>query len=86
MGCATPRVCPETLEQVASGLKRCAAGFSAEVCVCWIRGRCYVVCYSWFGDASEKAYCAVVYLVLEVSGDYFPVLLSSKTRVAPLRR
>ena len=39
-----------------------------------------------FGDASEKAYCAVVYLVLEVSGDYFPVLLSSKTRVAPLRR
>ena len=39
-----------------------------------------------FGDASEKAYCAVVYLVLEVSGDFFPVLLSSKTRVAPLTR
>ena len=39
-----------------------------------------------FGDASKKAYCVVVYLVLEVSGDYFPVLLSSKTRVAPLTR
>ena len=39
-----------------------------------------------FGDVSEKAYCAVVYLVLEVSGDFFPVLLSSKTRVAPLTR
>ena len=39
-----------------------------------------------FGDASEKAYCAVVYFVLEVSGDFFPVLLSSKTRVAPLTR
>ena len=39
-----------------------------------------------FGDASEKAYCAVVYLVLEASGDYFPVLLSSNTRVAPLTR
>ena len=39
-----------------------------------------------FGDASEKACCAVVYLVLEESGDLFPVLLSSKTRVAPLTR
>ena len=39
-----------------------------------------------FGNASEKTYCAVVYLVFEVSGDRFPVLLSSKTRVAPLRR
>ena len=37
-----------------------------------------------FGDASEKAYCAVVYLVLEVSSGYHPVLLTSKTRVAPL--
>ena len=40
----------------------------------------------WFGDASEKTYCAVVYLVLEASGDCFPVLPSSKTRVAPLTR
>ena len=39
-----------------------------------------------FGDASDKAYCAVVYLVLEVSGYFFPVLLSSNTRVTPLTR
>ena len=39
-----------------------------------------------FGNASEKTYCAVVCLVFEVSGDYFPVLLSSKTRMSPLRR
>ena len=39
-----------------------------------------------FEDASEKVYCAVVYLVLEANGDFFPVLLSSKTRVAPLTR
>ena len=31
-----------------------------------------------FGDASEKAYCAVVYLVLEASGDYFPVCCQPK--------
>ena len=39
-----------------------------------------------FGDASEKAYCAVVYLVLEVSGNCFAVLWQIKTRVAPLTR
>ena len=38
-----------------------------------------------FADASEKEYSAVVYLVIAVSGNYFPVLWS-KTRVAPLRR
>ncbi|XP_068670918.1 uncharacterized protein [Montipora foliosa] len=39
-----------------------------------------------FGDASEKAYCAVVYLVLETSSGNYPVLLTSKTRVAPLAK
>ena len=28
-----------------------------------------------FGDASEKAYCHVVYLVLEVINGYYPVLV-----------
>ena len=39
-----------------------------------------------FGDASEKAYCAVVYLLLETSSGNYPVLLTSKTRVAPLAK
>ncbi|XP_015761461.1 PREDICTED: uncharacterized protein LOC107340610 [Acropora digitifera] len=39
-----------------------------------------------FGDASAKAYCAVVYVVLETSSGNYPVLLTSKTRVAPLTK
>ena len=31
-----------------------------------------------FGDASEKAYCAVVYLVLEVSDDFFQLCCHPK--------
>ena len=57
---------------------RCVyAGLEEGVTSCAIHG---------FGDSSEKTYCAVVYLVLEASGDYFPVLSSSKTRVAPLTK
>ena len=32
------------------------------------------------GTLQTKAYCAVIYLVLEVSGYFFPVLLSSKNQ------
>lgn len=39
-----------------------------------------------FGDASEKAYYAVVYLVLETSSENYPMLLTSKTRVASLAK
>ena len=39
-----------------------------------------------FGDVSEKACCAVVYLMLETSGGNYPVPLTSKTRVAPLAK
>ena len=35
-----------------------------------------------FGDASLKAYCAVVYYVCELSDNYHVELLTSKTRVA----
>ena len=57
---------------------RCVyAGLEEEIVSCTIHG---------FGDASEKAYCAVVYLVLEASSGYHPVLLSSKTRVAHLSK
>ena len=38
-----------------------------------------------FGDASMKAYCAVVYLVYETTKGVHSKLLCSKTRVAPLK-
>jgi hypothetical protein len=36
-----------------------------------------------FADTSVKAYCAVVYFVSELCGEYHIELLTSKTRVAP---
>ena len=39
-----------------------------------------------FADASIKAYCAVVYFVCEVFGAVDVTLLTSKTRVAPLKK
>ena len=38
-----------------------------------------------FADASRKAYCAVVYFVCEAYGAFSVTLLTSKTRVAPLK-
>ena len=38
-----------------------------------------------FGDASEKAYCAVVYFVCRTSTGVHVQLLTAKTRVAPLK-
>lgn len=38
-----------------------------------------------FADASKKAYCAVVYFVCEAYGAFTVTLLTSKTRVAPLK-
>ncbi|XP_046857876.1 uncharacterized protein LOC124451299 [Xenia sp. Carnegie-2017] len=39
-----------------------------------------------FGDASEKAYCAVVYFVRRTSSTVHVKLLAAKTRVAPLKK
>ena len=39
-----------------------------------------------FADASMKAYCAVVYFVCEAFGAVDVTLLTSKTRVAPLKK
>lgn len=39
-----------------------------------------------FGDAFEKAYSAVGYLVLETGSRNYPVLVTFKTRVAPLAK
>ena len=38
-----------------------------------------------FGDASSKAYCAVVYLVCRTEGRLYARLIASKSRVAPLK-
>ena len=38
-----------------------------------------------FADASKKAYCAMIYFVCEVFGSVHIELLTSKTRVAPLK-
>ena len=38
-----------------------------------------------FGDASKKAYCAVVYLVYQTNTGTYTQLLCSKSRVAPLK-
>ena len=37
-------------------------------------------------EMPQKGHCAVVYLVLETSSGNYPVLLTSKTRVAPLTK
>ena len=38
-----------------------------------------------FGDASNLAYCAVVYFVYESGTGTYVKMLTSKTRVAPLK-
>lgn len=38
-----------------------------------------------FADASRQAYCAVVYFVCKEYGAFSVTLLTSKTRVAPLK-
>ena len=38
-----------------------------------------------FGDASKRAYCAVVYLVTIVCDKVYVKLVASKTRVAPIK-
>ena len=38
-----------------------------------------------FGDASKRAYCAVIYLVTIVNDKAYVKLIASKTRVAPIK-
>ena len=38
-----------------------------------------------FGDASKKAYCAAVYLVVETTESIYSRILCSKNRIAPLK-
>lgn len=55
---------------------RCVYGVCEATKTCSLHG---------FADASVKAYCAVVYFVCELGGSYSVELLTSKTRVAPLK-
>ena len=58
-------------------LNRCVySKLSGEIQSCELHG---------FGDASEKAYCAVVYFVCRTSTGVHVQLLTAKTRVAPLK-
>ena len=68
----------DDLEKVQSiRLPRCLYDKSeGEIFNCQIHG---------FGDASSKAYCAVIYLVYQTNKGVESRLLCSKTRVAPLK-
>ena len=58
-------------------MNRCVySNVSGEIQSCELHG---------FGDASEKAYCAVVYFVCRTSTGVYVQLLTAKTRVAPLK-
>ena len=58
-------------------LNRCVySGVGEEIQSCELHG---------FGDASERAYCAVVYFVCRTSTAVYVQLLAAKTRVAPLK-
>ncbi|XP_048580427.1 uncharacterized protein LOC116614572 [Nematostella vectensis] len=54
-------------------------------CVYGVSGAEVTYSLHGFGDASKKAYCAVIYCVTELYGAYHVELLTSKTRVAPLK-
>ena len=58
-------------------LNRCVySGVGEEIQSCELHG---------FGDASERAYCAMVYFVCRASTAVYVQLLAAKTRVAPLK-
>ena len=38
-----------------------------------------------FGDASEKAFSTIVYAVMKVHSAYHPRLITSKSRIAPIK-
>ena len=50
-----------------------------------VEGQVVRVSLHGFGDASKKAYCAAVYLVIETADSIHSRLLCSKTRIAPLK-
>ena len=92
--CSSGLDCDETLTgeikgQLSKGVKdllqtkeikvsRCLYESSESVTECYLHG---------FGDASERAYCAMVYLVYHTADSQAHAsLVASKTRVAPLKQ
>ena len=57
-------------------VSRCIYGSLIGKTTCFLHG---------FADASLKAYCAVIYFVTELNGGYHVELLTSKTRIAPMK-
>lgn len=66
----------EHLERVNQIVSRCIYGSLIGKPTCSLHG---------FADASLKAYCAAIYFVTELSGSYHVELLTSKTRIAPMK-
>ena len=63
-----------TVERYASVPNDCLEQFNGAKY--WLHG---------FGDASKRAYCAVIYLVTIVNDNAFVKLVASKTRVSPIK-
>ena len=57
-------------------INRCIYGTIDKPAKCTLHG---------FSDASVKAYCAVIFFVCEINGAFHIELLTSKTRVAPIK-
>ena len=66
----------ETKEVTAQRYAREASLVQTGLAKHWLHG---------FGDASKRAYCAVVYLVTMVGNQSYVKLIASKTRVAPIK-
>ena len=43
------------------------------------------VTFHGFGDASKRAYCAMIYLVIETSAGIYTKLICAKTRIPPIK-
>ena len=51
-----------------------------------VQEKVHSFCLHGFGDASKRAYCAVVYLVIRTGIGSYMRLITSKTRVAPSKK
>ena len=92
--CSSKFDCDETLTEEMKGKWRkwvedllLTREIKTSRCLYEARKECVTECYlHGFGDASKKAYCAMVYFVYRANdGQTHARLVASKTRVAPLK-